>query len=63
MTRHIETVKGHRLPAPRLTRTAWRLIVLLLILPFLLFLGALDLVFYAIAHYAFEHCYGIECWL
>jgi flagellar biogenesis protein FliO len=63
MSDPVETVRGHRLPAPRLTKAAKRLIVTRLVLPFLLVLALLDLLIWAVARYGFDSCYGVWCWL
>lgn len=57
----LQTVKGHRLRAPALTPTAYRLIALYVILPFLGVLLALDLLLYAVFRYGLDRCYGLWC--
>ena len=59
----IETVMGHRIPPPRLTRAAWFAAVKYLGLPFLGLMLALDLLLYLVFRYGFESCYGLFCLL
>ena len=56
-----QTVKGHTLPAPRLTRAGYRMIARQIIAPLLGGLLALDVLLYVIFRYGFNQCYGVLC--
>ena len=59
-----ETVKGHRLPPPRLTAAGWGVLALYVIAPFLGVLLALDGLLYLLFRYGFDaSCYGLLCLL
>ncbi len=60
-SRPIQTVKGHTLPAPRLTRAGYLVIARHIIAPLLGGLLALDIVLYLIFRYGFNQCYGVLC--
>jgi hypothetical protein len=57
----IQTVKGHTLRAPHLTRMGYRVIAQQLIAPLLGGLLALDILIYVIFRYGFHQCYGVLC--
>lgn len=59
----IDSVKGHHLPAPRLTAAAWGVLMLYVIAPFLGALLALDGLLYLLFRYGFDRCYGLLCLL
>lgn len=59
----VETVMGHRIPPPRLTRAAWIAAVKYLGLPFLGLMLALDLLLFLVFRYGFARCYGLFCLL
>ena len=59
--RKTQEVKGHKLPAPRLTGTGLRLILTYLALPFLLVLTLMDVALYFYFKLALDSCYGVLC--
>lgn len=59
--RRPETVAGHRLPPPRPTRHALRLVLLWFALPVVGLLALLDLLLYLLFTRVFGVCYGIFC--
>ncbi len=59
----ITSVYGHHIPAPRWTRTAYRLLFLYLIVPLLVLLLGIDIALYLLFTEGMERCYGIFCWL
>lgn len=57
----LETVKGYRLPPPRLTLGAVWAGSKYFLLPFLLVLGGLDAALYVYFKEVLGRCYGIFC--
>tara|TARA_B100001939_G_scaffold345726_2_gene362962 strand:+ start:2725 stop:2925 length:201 start_codon:yes stop_codon:yes gene_type:complete len=60
--KHIQTVMGHKIDRPRMTR--WGILYILLYagMPSFVFLLLLDILFYFIFRYGFGSCYGIFCY-
>ena len=56
-----ETVKGHTLPAPRVTRAGYWAMVLYGALPALGALLLIDLALWAYFRFALDRCYGLWC--
>ena len=58
-----ETVKGHQLPPPRLTRAGYRALALYVVAPFLGALLLIDLALWCYFRFVLERCYGLWCLL
>lgn len=58
-----QEVMGQTLPAPALTGTGLRLLLLYVALPILAFLALLDFKLFLLFKYVFGQCYGVWCWL
>lgn len=59
----LQTVKGHCIPAPRLTKWGLYYLCLYVIAPFLGSLLMLDIILYCIFKFGFNTCYGLLCYL
>lgn len=57
-----QVVKGHRLPAPALTRTGLRLLLQYVAVPFIALLALADFALYLFFRFALGQCYGVWCW-
>ncbi len=58
-----QTISGHTLPSPRMTRAGMVLMLTYFALPLMTVLVAIDIVMYFLLRYAFDVCYGVWCWL
>lgn len=57
----IETVMGYDIPPPHTTGWAWLKIAQYVLLPIFSVLFLLDVVFYLIARFGMNTCYGVLC--
>ncbi|ADM10040.1 hypothetical protein PB2503_09939 [Parvularcula bermudensis HTCC2503] len=56
-----QAIKGQHLPAPALTPTGLRLLLLYGALPIIAGLAVLDGLLYLIFRFGFDRCYGVWC--
>lgn len=59
----LQTIKGHTLPSPQLTKAGKWALLRTIILPFLGILFALDGLLYLLFRFVFHQCYGLLCLL
>jgi len=57
----IETVMGYKIPPPRTTTWGLLRIGQYVLLPLFSFLFALDVIFFLIARFGMNTCYGVLC--
>lgn len=62
MRQRPETVMGHVIPAPRVTRAGLRLFLLHVGAPLIGVLTAADVLIWAVGRYLFDTCIGVWCW-
>jgi hypothetical protein len=58
-----DSVRGRRIPGPRLTRWGVLAILVHLGVPLLALLGLLDLLLYLVFTRLLDRCYALLCWL
>ncbi|MEM9168991.1 MAG: hypothetical protein AAGC56_05010 [Pseudomonadota bacterium] len=58
-----QTILGHRLPSPRMTRDGFVMMLSYFAAPLIVALTAVDALIYVVLRYAFDICYGLWCWL
>lgn len=61
LRRKTQTVKGHTLPAPRMTGTGLRLMLQYVALPMMGVLIAADVMLYLFFRFVLGRCYGVLC--
>ncbi|MEM6538730.1 MAG: hypothetical protein AAF668_13500 [Pseudomonadota bacterium] len=58
-----KTVLGQTLPAPRVTRDGFIMMLIYFGIPIMVFFIGIDAVLYGVFKYFFGTCYGLWCWL
>lgn len=59
--RKTQTIMGHTLPSPRVTRTGFRLMLLQVAAPLLIILLLMDVALYLFFRFVLDSCYGVLC--
>jgi len=57
-----QTVMGHTLPSPRVTRDGFVMMLVYFAAPMMAVLIGIDALLYLLFRYAFGQCYGVWCW-
>ena len=63
LRRKTQTVMGHDLPRPRLTRDGFVMMLAYFAAPIMAVLLAVDVILYFVLKAAFGWCYGLWCWV
>ena len=63
LRRKTQTIMGHSLPRPRLTRDGFVMMLVYVCAPIMAALIAVDVVLYFVLKAAFGWCYGLWCWI
>ena len=61
LRKETQTVMGHTLRSPRITKAGFRMMLLYAVLPMMAVLGALDGILYLFFRYVLGSCYGVWC--
>jgi len=57
-----QTILGHKLPSPRVTRDGFIMMLSYFALPLMTALVGIDALLYLYFLYAHDTCYGVWCW-
>ncbi|MEM9495488.1 MAG: hypothetical protein AAGA09_05755 [Pseudomonadota bacterium] len=57
-----QTVLGHQLPSPRVTRDGFVMMLAYFAAPMMAFLIGVDVLLYVFFRVVYGECYGVWCW-